>query len=285
MNSYGKTMTISELSERTNVPISTIKFYIRNNLIPSPIKTRETRAFYTQKHLNRINLIQKLKKDAKISLNKIKDIINTINDNGEFEDVYNVKSPLHQKTSIIEVATDIFREKGYDSTSVEDIIQAVGIGKSSFYKHFKNKKEIFLECIQNIIQKESYKLDITDANDEKDILKVFNKHAEALTMLTPLWRDMVNMIRSAAASNPEEFSGKLEEVIQLRIKLYQKRIKKGIQQGLLENLNDNVLAIMILGIQEYCYEYLVKKLDSEFQKKELLEEVKKIVLYGVLKKK
>ena len=51
-------MTVSELSSLSNVPLSTIKFYIRQNLVPGPNKTRGTKAYYNSTHLSRLRLIK-----------------------------------------------------------------------------------------------------------------------------------------------------------------------------------------------------------------------------------
>ena len=37
----------------------------------------------------------------------------------------------------------IFAEKGYDATSIEDITATVGVAKGTLYYHFSSKEEIF----------------------------------------------------------------------------------------------------------------------------------------------
>ncbi len=275
-------ITISELSKRADLPISTIKFYIRKKLLPEPVRTGQTRAFYTSKHLNRIKLIQKIKKEGKISLDKIKEIIKLIDRENDMVVSYSLKTPLQQKSQMIEAAIDVFREKGYDTASVSEITKVVGIGRSSFYKHFKNKKDIFLACIQCILE-ESPEFDISEGDDEKDIIDVINKHVEALTEASPLWRDTVNMLRAAAVSNPADFAGKLEEVMHRKIDIYTKRAHKAVQNGLLRDIDPRVFAVMTLGIQEYCHEYLGNG-QKEDIKRDILEKVKDITFHGVLKK-
>lgn len=51
------------------------------------------------------------------------------------------------KTSILNVARDLFAKYGYKKTTMEDIAQALGKGKSSLYYYFKNKEEIFQAVI------------------------------------------------------------------------------------------------------------------------------------------
>src|SRR5574344_1080848 len=52
------------------------------------------------------------------------------------------KNADERRTEILDSATKLFAEKGYDSTSVTDIMNAVGIAKGTLYYHFKSKEEI-----------------------------------------------------------------------------------------------------------------------------------------------
>lgn len=281
-------MSISELSALSSIPVSTIKFYIRKDLLPGPIKTGLTRGYYTLKHLSRLNLIKKFKKDSRMSIDKIRETLLMLDQQGESEKAEEPKSLSTQRSHLIESAVRLFREKGYEAVTINDVIKAAGIGKSTFYRHFSNKKEIFLAGIETILFKESASLGISGIDDEKDILKVFDKYSELFYSASPLWQDVINMLRSAAIYSPEEFAPKLEEVIQLKIQRYKKRVRKGIQRGIFRHVNAELLAVMIMGIEEYCSEYvdfvLKNDQEEEAQRKKLHEAVKDIILYGVLKR-
>ncbi len=44
-----------------------------------------------------------------------------------------VKAPDERRTEFIETAQALFYTKGYERTSVNDIIEAVGVSKGAFY--------------------------------------------------------------------------------------------------------------------------------------------------------
>lgn len=61
------------------------------------------------------------------------------------------------KDKIVEAAWGLFHEKGYESTTIEDIIAAAGISKGSFYYYFE-KKDTLLNTISTVFDHEYEKL-------------------------------------------------------------------------------------------------------------------------------
>ena len=70
------------------------------------------------------------------------------------------ESPKYKKSEIrckliLDVALELFLAKGYEATSLSDIIELSGGSLSSVYKYFDNKESLFLR----IIELQSKKLD------------------------------------------------------------------------------------------------------------------------------
>jgi len=289
MNNSAIGMGISDLSRASGVPVSTIKFYNYRGLLPTPIKTGKTRAIYNSTHLNRLKLIKKLQNEEKMSLRKISDIIKLMTDKNAPEQKDDFSN---HRLLIIEIATGLFRSKGYESTTIADISGAARIGKGTFYKYFNNKKDLFTACIKEVIIKESTYVDVyegaSDITNENDVLNLLNKQIDNLYWVSPLWRDMINILRAAAVNNPKEFSDTLKEVTQLKIDAFKKGIiASGIEKGVLKSFDERdltTLAAMIVGIQEYCYDYfLAKKMDKK-EGERMLEVITTAVLNGIMKK-
>jgi predicted DNA-binding transcriptional regulator AlpA len=66
------TFTISALERATGVPRSTIHFYITEELLPKPAKTAASRSLYTDKHVELLQRITRLKQSG-LSLSEIKE--------------------------------------------------------------------------------------------------------------------------------------------------------------------------------------------------------------------
>ena len=70
------------------------------------------------------------------------------------------------KRKIFETSMKLFAEKGYESTSIEEITATVGVAKGTLYYHFSSKEEIFnflveegMKLLKNSIQIKTAKLD------------------------------------------------------------------------------------------------------------------------------
>lgn len=70
-----KMMRMRELTAAAGVPKGTIQFYIKEGLIPKPIKQSSNSAFYTKDHLNDILLIKELQSKRFLPLSVIKEIM------------------------------------------------------------------------------------------------------------------------------------------------------------------------------------------------------------------
>lgn len=68
-------MKISELSQRTGVSIPTLKFYLREGLLPQGQLTAPNQADYDERHVRRAALIRTLRDVAGLSIAKISSII------------------------------------------------------------------------------------------------------------------------------------------------------------------------------------------------------------------
>jgi AcrR family transcriptional regulator len=52
------------------------------------------------------------------------------------------------RQKILQAAFEAFAEKGFEKTSMDDIVKRSGLSKGTLYWHFTNKRELFLATIQ-----------------------------------------------------------------------------------------------------------------------------------------
>ena len=59
----------------------------------------------------------------------------------------------YKREEVLEAATNAFWKKGFNSTSMNDLVEATGLNKHSMYSEFENKEGLFLACIDNYVNK------------------------------------------------------------------------------------------------------------------------------------
>lgn len=73
-------MRIGELSARTGVPVPTIKFYLREGLLPAGERTSATQARYGDDHVRRLTLVRVLVESARLSIAQVRRVIDLLDD-------------------------------------------------------------------------------------------------------------------------------------------------------------------------------------------------------------
>ena len=79
---------------------------------------------------------------------------------------------MNTKEKIFDVALDLFSKKGYDSVSLREIAEEVGIKKSSIYSHYSSKEAILMDIFDYLTNLFEYdellnnkELDLTADNE------------------------------------------------------------------------------------------------------------------------
>lgn len=127
-----------------------------------------------------------------------------------------VKKPEIRKNEILAIAQRFFFDKGFESTSIQDIIDELGIAKGTFYHYFNSKIDL-LDQLINSITDEMYSVLSPIVKSNMTAIDKFN-----------------TMFREGSAfkmSNPEVFIIMLkvlftDENTILRTKIYRKMVEK-----------------------------------------------------------
>ncbi|MDO5980550.1 TetR/AcrR family transcriptional regulator [Flavivirga spongiicola] len=59
------------------------------------------------------------------------------------------KVETFDKELVLKKATDVFHEKGFNATSMQDLVEATALNRSSIYNSFGSKLDLFLECLKS----------------------------------------------------------------------------------------------------------------------------------------
>src|SRR3989442_6567348 len=55
-----------------------------------------------------------------------------------------------RRRQLLTVALPVFAQRGYHSTSMNDIAEAAGVTKPVLYQHFRSKRELYLELLEDV---------------------------------------------------------------------------------------------------------------------------------------
>ena len=66
-----------------------------------------------------------------------------------------MKKGEKRKQELLKIAYDIFLSRGYENTSVDEIIETAQIAKGTFYYHFSSKEQLLEEVIGMMIESET----------------------------------------------------------------------------------------------------------------------------------
>nr|WP_263326558.1 TetR/AcrR family transcriptional regulator [Neobacillus sp. Marseille-Q6967] len=105
-----------------------------------------------------------------------------------------------RKQHVIKKAHQLFVEKGYQATSIQDILDFSGISKGTFYNYFSSKSELLIAIYKSIYkQLEKDRNDLLVGQDPSNI-EIFKKQLE-LQMVTNKKNKLIALYEEVMATN------------------------------------------------------------------------------------
>ena len=86
-----------------------------------------------------------------------------------------VKDPDVRRGEILDVAQKFFYQKGYEQTSVQDVITEIGIAKGTFYHYFSSKLDLLDAMIERMIEQTLQSLEPLVEDDQLSALEKFER--------------------------------------------------------------------------------------------------------------
>lgn len=58
-----------------------------------------------------------------------------------------------RREAILDTATILFAEQGYDATGTQDLVERLQVGKGTLYRYFPSKRELFLAAVDRVMRR------------------------------------------------------------------------------------------------------------------------------------
>ena len=183
--------------------------------------------------------------------------------------------------TILDNAIRIFNNRGYKAATTAMIARASKISEPTLYKHFKNKKELFLVCFHFIMGQIAAK--------NKAILKAYeDDEILCLEAICKAYFDFVDqnpdksmfLVHMLSYKDDSDFNAAFESVMAKQITSIEKVLQSAMGKGKIDdNLNPEFFSSF------FCYQYFcvvgMKETleDKEFKYEHFFDIIKKILLH------
>ncbi len=160
------------------------------------------------------------------------------------------------RARILKAATRRFGETGYHATSIGDLATDLGMGHGTFYRYFKNKREIF-QVIVDDVPKRLRSLLMTERPDAADSLEAYRAQVgriarrvfELLGDGPDELADVAHIIFVEAYGVDAELRGHVERGLALLATMTAAYLDNGVERGFLRrDLDVAVTASAINGM-------------------------------------
>lgn len=178
------------------------------------------------------------------------------------------KYPEQTQERIVEASVKLFIEKGYDQTTIQDILDVLNLSKGGLYHHFKSKEEI-LEAVKQ--KRAQYAADMlhdliqnTEAKNAKEKLKKIlyklGTNTETHTFDTIL----------SQANNPHFVIGALQNAVNQDAPVIAEIIEDGVKDGSLQTPEPDLCAEIFLLLLNFWASPMLFGRNLEETKKRLI---------------
>ncbi len=155
-----------------------------------------------------------------------------------------------QRTDIIKAAAEIFRAKGYQGSSMQDIADAVGLQKASLYHHVASKQEILVEILDqalDLLIKDMQAVLAADLAPDAQLRQAIRSYVGRMTQEVSLaavlqleHRNLEPRIRARHIARRDRYDA-----------LWRELIRRGVEKGAFHAVDEDIVAFAVLGVQNW----------------------------------
>jgi len=226
-----------EAETSTSLTRTQINRYLKEGILPQADATDA----FGEHHLERLRMIEHLRSRYGMSLRDISGLFGVIVSTKTGETAAEPeedKQAVDRGERIIDNATELFAAKGYHGTTIDEIVQATGIAKGTFYIYFDSKEELLVEVIKRLIESTLEKIDHElEKKEKKDfIIRIETKGQEMLDLYLKR-SELLYMLLGETVGNPR-LMDQMKEVYARLAERVEEDLQEGVEAGEIFPFND-----------------------------------------------
>ncbi|HDP34554.1 MAG TPA: TetR/AcrR family transcriptional regulator [Candidatus Hydrogenedentes bacterium] len=195
------------------------------------------------------------------------------------EEKHEVRESNDAETRLLKSALTLFSERGYEGTSIREIIEGAGVTRPVLYYYFTNKEDLFRRLLEPALAEYTQSLqEIRESYSEViGRLKAIVRQTFALTEKNPKG---VRLILQLYFSPPKGGPKVDKSVYRLRrFRLLEEIMQEGLDNGELAGGDAQSLALILIGMMD-AYIMAKSYLPDRHLSSELAEGLVDIFYYG-----
>ena len=132
---------------------------------------------------------------------------------------------------VLKTAMDVFWQKGYTSTSIQDLTEATGLSRASLYNAFGDKAHMFLAVVEHYIDTESVKLVEALKNESRSGADAIRHYFDRLIAFSCERGRRLGCLLTNTATHLDQRGGNLESALDRMFARLEGRLLETIQRG------------------------------------------------------
>ena len=162
---------------------------------------------------------------------------------------------LEMKTKLKEGSIRLFEEKGFSATSVQDIVEAAGVTKGTFYYYFQSKEQLLMDIhsdyIDDLLMRQEA-IRQSEASSREKITSIIGLLIGDIEQHGPSGRVFFREMRRLKQANAEAVKRKRE---QFRMNI-EELLREGVASGeFRRQIQPDMAAFAILGVTNWSYQW------------------------------
>lgn len=163
-----------------------------------------------------------------------------------------VKAPEERRNEILDAANALFSQKGFDDTSVNDILERIGIAKGTFYYYYKSKEELVDALVDRYAAHMFAKASAVAKDETLGVHEKIFQTVLALNMREASSEELLRQIHRPQNALMHEKSHRA--VIEGAVPILSAVVRDGVEQGLFDTPYPEECVEMIITYAQMAFD-------------------------------